>query len=50
MTLFASIWVRIPLGPDNFKTVGKYNTFQNSFYGGFDSLANTVFSFETNFG
>ena len=49
MTLIALMWARTPLGPDNFKMVSKYHTFQ-TFYGGFDSVAITVFSFETNIG
>ena len=42
--------VRIPLGPDNFKMVIKYQTFHTSFYAGFESVANIVFSFDTNLG
>ena len=41
------MWARIPSGPDNFKRVIKYQT---SFYSGFESVTNIVFSFETNFG
>ena len=50
MILIALMWARIPSGNDNFKTVIKYQTFRDSFYGGFESVANNVFSFETNFG
>ena len=48
MILIALMWTRIPSGPDNFKRIIKYQTFQTSFYGGFKSVANIVFSFETN--
>ena len=34
--------------PDNFKRV--IQTFQSPFYSGFESVANTVVSFETNLG
>ena len=35
---------------DNFKGVIKYQTFQTSFCGGFESVENPVFSFQTSFG
>ena len=38
---------RTPPGPDNFKRVLTQQTFQTSFPGGFESVANIVFSFET---
>ena len=47
MILIALMWARIPSGPDNLK---KYQTLRTSFHDGFESVANTVFSFETNFG
>ena len=47
MIVIALMWARIPSGPDNFKRVIEYQT---SFYGGFESVAHIVFSFETNFG
>ena len=50
MILIALICAQIPPGPDKFKRVIKYQTFQTSFHSGFESLANIVFSFETNFG
>ena len=50
MILFALMWARIPPGPDNFKRVIEYQTFKTSFYCDFESVANIVFSFETNFG
>ena len=50
MILIALMWVRIPPGTDNFKRVIKYQTFKTSFHCDFESVANTVFSFETNFG
>ena len=40
----------IPLSPDNFKRVIKYQTSHTPFYSGFESVANIVFSFETSFG
>ena len=46
MILIALMWARIPLGPDNFKRVIKYQTLRTSFYDGFESAA----KFETNFG
>ena len=49
MILIALMWSQLPPGPDNFKRVNKYQTFQTSFYGGFESVANIVFSFEANF-
>ena len=36
------MWDRIPLGPDNFKRVVKYQTLRTLFYGGFESLRTTV--------
>ena len=47
MILIALMWARIPPGPDNFKRVIKYQTLRTSFYGGFESVANIVFLFET---
>ena len=42
MTLIALIWARIPSGPDNFKSVIKYQTLRTSFYGGSESIANIL--------
>ena len=50
MILIALMWHRIPPGPDNFKKVIKYLTFKNPFYCDFESVANILFSFKTNFG
>ena len=50
MILIALMWVGTPSGPDNFKSVIKYQTFRTSFHGGFESVANNVLSFETNSG
>ena len=50
MILIALMWARILPGPDNFKRVIKYQTFKNSFYCDFESVANIVFSFEIKFG
>ena len=47
MILIALMWARIPSGPDNFKRVIQYQTLGTSFHGGFESVANIVFSFET---
>ena len=44
------MWARIPPGPDNFKRVIKYQIFQTSFHGGFESVANIIFLFKTNVG
>ena len=41
MILIALMWAQIPLGPDNFKRIIKYQTLSISFYGGFESIANT---------
>ena len=41
---------RIPPSPDISKRVIKYHTFQTLSYGDFESVANIVFPFETNFG
>ena len=49
MILIALMWDRIPPGPDNFKRVIKHQTLQTSFYCDFESMANIVFLFETNF-
>ena len=49
MILIALIWARIPVGPDNFKRVVKSQTFKTSFHCDFESAANIVFAFETNF-
>ena len=49
MTLIALMCARIPLSPDNFKRFFKHQTFQTPFYSGFESVANILFSFETNF-
>ena len=50
MILIALMWARILSGPDNFKRVIKFQTFRTSFYSGLESVANIVFSFETDFG
>ena len=50
MILIALMWARMPPGPDNFRRVIKYQTFKTSFHCDFESVANIVFSFETNFG
>ena len=50
MALIALVCARIPSGPDTFKRVIKYQTFQISFQGCFESVANIVFSCQTNFG
>ena len=50
MILIALMWAQIPLAPDNFQRVVKYQTLKTSFYCDFESVANIVFSFETNFG
>ena len=47
MILIALMCARIPSGPDNFKRIIKYQTVQTLFY---ESIANIVFSFKTNFG
>ena len=50
MILIASMCVRIPPSPDNFKgLLIKYQIFEIPFYSGFESVASIVFSFETNF-
>ena len=46
MILIPFMCARIPRGADNFKRIFK---FQTSFYGGFEWVANIIFSFETNF-
>ena len=49
--LIALMYSRIPLSPDNLKTVIKYQTFQTLFHRpSFESVANIVSSFETNLG
>ena len=48
MILIALMWARILPDPDTFKRVIKYHTFKT--YCDFESVANIVFSFETNFG
>ena len=49
--LVALMYSRLPLSPDNFKTVIKYQTFQTLFdRPSFESVANIVSSFETNRG
>ena len=49
--LIALMYSRIPLSPDNFKTVLKYLTFQTPFYRpSFESAAIIVSSLETNLG
>ena len=50
MILVALMWASNPPGPGNFKKVIRYQTFHISFYGGFESVANIVFSSETKFG
>ena len=40
MILIAFMWARIPLGPDSFRRVIKYQTLRTSFHGGFESVAN----------
>ena len=50
MFLIVLMCDRIPPSPDNFKRYIKYQFFQTLFYSGFESVANTVFSFQTNFG
>ena len=50
MILIALMWARILPGPDNFKRVIRFQTFETPLYGGFESVANIVFPFETNFG
>ena len=46
MILTALMCAGIPPSPDNFKRLNKYRT---PFYCGFESVANSVFAFETNF-
>ena len=41
MILSALMWARIPLGPDNFKRVIKYQNLRTLFYGGYESLLYT---------
>ena len=48
--MIALMCVQIPPSPDNFKRAIEYQIFQTPFYNGFESVANIVFSFETNFG
>ena len=49
--LVALMYSRIPLSPDNVKTVIKYQTFQTLFHRpSFESVANIVSSFETDVG
>ena len=49
--LVALTFSQIPLSPDNFKTVIKYQTFQTLFHRpSFESVANIVSSSETNRG
>ena len=50
MILIALTCAQIPPSPDNFKRVIKYQTFQTPFCRGFESMANILFSFGTNFG
>ena len=50
MILIALMWARSSPGPDNFKRVIKCQTSKTSFYCDFESVANIVFSFATNFG
>ena len=50
MILIASICARISLSPDNCKRVVKYQFSQPLFYSGLESVAKTVFSFETDLG
>ena len=50
MILNALMCAQILSSPDNFSGVITYRTFQTPFYGGFESVANIAFSFETNFG
>ena len=50
MILIDLMYARISLSPDNFKRVIKYETFQTPSCNGFESAANIVLSFETNFG
>ena len=50
MILIALMWARILPGPDSFKRVIKYKTFKTSLFCDFESVADIVFSFETNFG
>ena len=50
MILIALMWARIPPGPDKFKRVIKYKIFKIFFYCDFESVANILFLFETNFG
>ena len=50
MILIALMWARIPSGPDNFKKVIKIPDFPDFLFCDFESVANIVFSFETNLG
>ena len=50
MILIALMCARIPPGFDNVKRFTNYQTFQTPFYSGFESTANIVFPFETDFG
>ena len=50
MILIALMFTGISPSPDNFKRVIRYETFQTPFNSSFESMANIVFSFETNFG
>ena len=49
MILIAFLCARIPSSPDKFKRRIKNRTFQTPLDGGFESVLNIVFSFETYF-
>ena len=50
MILIALMWTLIPPSPDHFKSVNKYQNFQTPFYNSIESVANIVYSFQTNSG
>ena len=49
MILIALMCARVPLSPYNFRRDIKYQTFQMPFYSSFESVANIVFSFNSNY-